>query len=53
MKFALQLLETMMKNCGDLIHFHVIDREILQEMSKIVRKRVCFKQFIHSIDCLY
>ncbi|XP_020700997.1 TOM1-like protein 6 isoform X1 [Dendrobium catenatum] len=35
---ALMLLETMIKNCGDFVHFQVVDREILQEMVKIVRK---------------
>ncbi|XP_020575335.1 ADP-ribosylation factor-binding protein GGA3-like [Phalaenopsis equestris] len=35
---ALMLLETMIKNCGDFVHFQVVDREILSEMVKIVRK---------------
>ncbi|KAH0465869.1 hypothetical protein IEQ34_005972 [Dendrobium chrysotoxum] len=35
---AVMLLETMIKNCGDFVHFQVVDREILQEMVKIVRK---------------
>lgn len=35
---ALMLLETMIKNCGDFVHFQVVDREVLQEMVKIVRK---------------
>ncbi|OAY66849.1 TOM1-like protein 2 [Ananas comosus] len=36
---ALTLLETMMKNCGDYVHFQVIERDILQEMIKIVKKK--------------
>ncbi|KAJ6799659.1 target of Myb protein 1-like [Iris pallida] len=36
---ALTLLETMIKNCGDYVHFQVVDRDILQEMIKIVRKK--------------
>lgn len=36
----LQLLETMVKNCGDYVHFQVADRNILQEMVKIVKKKV-------------
>lgn len=36
---ALTLLETMIKNCGDFIHFQVVERDILQEMVKIVRKK--------------
>ncbi|KAH0455677.1 hypothetical protein IEQ34_015709 [Dendrobium chrysotoxum] len=35
---ALKLLETMMKNCGDFVHFQVVELGILQEMVKIVRK---------------
>ncbi|WOL07911.1 TOM1-like protein 2 [Canna indica] len=37
---ALTLLETMIKNCGDYVHFQVVEREILQEMVKIVRNKV-------------
>ncbi|KAJ6810561.1 target of Myb protein 1-like [Iris pallida] len=36
---SLTLLETMIKNCGDYVHFQIVDRGILQEMIKIVRKR--------------
>lgn len=36
---TLTLLETMVKNCGDFVHFQVADRGILQEMIKIVRKK--------------
>ncbi|KAL5212627.1 hypothetical protein ABZP36_023474 [Zizania latifolia] len=36
---ALTLLETMIKNCGDIVHMHVADRNILHEMVKIVKKR--------------
>ncbi|PKA51861.1 hypothetical protein AXF42_Ash008090 [Apostasia shenzhenica] len=35
---TLTLLETMIKNCGDFVHFQVVDREILPEMVKLVRK---------------
>jgi len=38
---ALTLLETMIKNCGDIVHMQVAERDILQEMVKIVKKRVC------------
>eukprot|EP00268_Persea_americana_P050632 TRINITY_DN5519_c0_g2_i1.p1 TRINITY_DN5519_c0_g2~~TRINITY_DN5519_c0_g2_i1.p1 ORF type:complete len:637 (+),score=139.23 TRINITY_DN5519_c0_g2_i1:186-2096(+) len=37
---ALTLLETMIKNCGDYVHLQVAERNILQEMIKIVRKKV-------------
>ncbi|XP_047334097.1 TOM1-like protein 6 [Impatiens glandulifera] len=37
--FALTLLETMVKNCGDYVHFQIADRNLLQEMVKIVKKR--------------
>ncbi|KAF7074943.1 hypothetical protein CFC21_079752 [Triticum aestivum] len=36
---ALTLLETMIKNCGDIVHMHVAERDILREMVKIVKKR--------------
>ncbi|KAF7067944.1 hypothetical protein CFC21_073757 [Triticum aestivum] len=36
---ALTLLETMIKNCGDIVHMHVAERDILHEMVKIVKKR--------------
>ncbi|XP_074570932.1 TOM1-like protein 6 [Curcuma longa] len=36
---SLTLLETMIKNCGDYVHFQVVEREIPQEMVKIVRKK--------------
>ncbi|PKU75161.1 TOM1-like protein 6 [Dendrobium catenatum] len=35
---ALTLLETMIKNCGDFVHFQVVELGILQEIVKIVRK---------------
>ena len=39
--YLFQLLETMIKNCGDIVHMHVAERDILHEMVKIVKKRVC------------
>ncbi|RYR61697.1 hypothetical protein Ahy_A04g018895 isoform F [Arachis hypogaea] len=36
---ALTLLETMVKNCGDQVHFQIAERNILDEMIKIVRKK--------------
>lgn len=36
---ALTLLETMVKNCGDNVHFQIAERNILQEMIKIVKKK--------------
>ncbi|WVZ98930.1 hypothetical protein U9M48_044300 [Paspalum notatum var. saurae] len=35
----ISLLETMMKNCGEYVHFEVVDQHVLQEMVKIVQKR--------------
>ncbi|KAG8068334.1 hypothetical protein GUJ93_ZPchr0005g14682 [Zizania palustris] len=37
--FTLTLLETMMKNCGEYVHFEVVEHNILQEMVKIVQKK--------------
>ncbi|KAI8557183.1 hypothetical protein RHMOL_Rhmol05G0316500 [Rhododendron molle] len=36
---ALTLLETMVKNCGDNVHFQIAERNILQDMTKIVKKK--------------
>ncbi|XP_006655406.2 TOM1-like protein 6 [Oryza brachyantha] len=36
---TLTLLETVMKNCGEYVHFEVIEQNILQEMVKIVQKK--------------
>ncbi|KAA3477555.1 TOM1-like protein 2 isoform X1 [Gossypium australe] len=36
---ALSLLETMIQNCGEIVHMHVADRNILPEMVKIFKKR--------------
>ncbi|KAI7755576.1 hypothetical protein M8C21_033814, partial [Ambrosia artemisiifolia] len=37
-----KLLETMMKNCGDFVHLHVAERDVLHEMVKIVKKKPDF-----------
>jgi len=37
---ALTLLETLIKNCGDIVHMHVAERDIPHEMVKIVKKKV-------------
>ncbi|KAJ4950037.1 hypothetical protein NE237_026869 [Protea cynaroides] len=39
---ALTLLETVIKNCGDIVHMHVAERDILHEMVKIVKKKPDF-----------
>lgn len=39
---ALTLLETMIKNCGDIVHMQVAEKDILHEMVKIVKKRPDF-----------
>ncbi|XP_057487598.1 TOM1-like protein 6 [Actinidia eriantha] len=36
---ALTLLETMVKNCGDYVHSQIAERNILQDMVKIVKKK--------------
>ncbi|MED6112532.1 hypothetical protein PIB30_062529 [Stylosanthes scabra] len=36
---ALTLLETIVKNCGDIVHMHVAEKEVLHEMVKIVKKK--------------
>ncbi|XP_071722265.1 TOM1-like protein 6 [Rutidosis leptorrhynchoides] len=36
---SLTLLETMVKNCGEYVHFQIAERNILPEMIKIVKKK--------------
>ncbi|XP_074311869.1 TOM1-like protein 6 [Silene latifolia] len=36
---TLTLLETMVKNCGEYIHFQIAERKILDELIKIVKKK--------------
>ncbi|RDX79524.1 TOM1-like protein 9, partial [Mucuna pruriens] len=36
---ALALLETIIKNCGDIVHMHVAERDVLHELVKIVKKK--------------
>ncbi|KQK10380.1 TOM1-like protein 6 [Brachypodium distachyon] len=37
--YALLLLETMMKNCGEYVQFEVAEQHVLQEMVKIIQKK--------------
>uniref|UniRef100_A0A0D9V7B1 VHS domain-containing protein n=1 Tax=Leersia perrieri TaxID=77586 RepID=A0A0D9V7B1_9ORYZ len=37
--YALMLLETMMKNCGEYVQFEVAEQHVLQEMVKIIQKK--------------
>ncbi|KAK9058861.1 hypothetical protein SSX86_023705 [Deinandra increscens subsp. villosa] len=39
---ALTLLETIVKNCGDFVHMHVAERDLLHDMVKIVKKKPDF-----------
>jgi hypothetical protein len=31
-----------MKNCGDVVHAYVVERNVLKEMVKIAKKKVSF-----------
>ncbi|XP_010668108.2 TOM1-like protein 9 isoform X1 [Beta vulgaris subsp. vulgaris] len=39
---ALTLLETIVKNCGDIVHMHVAEKELPHEMVKIAKKKPDF-----------
>ncbi|KAL3645911.1 hypothetical protein CASFOL_011091 [Castilleja foliolosa] len=40
---AITLVETIVKNCGDIVHMHVAEKELPHEMAKIVKKRPDFR----------
>ncbi|KAL7150761.1 hypothetical protein ABFS83_05G135000 [Erythranthe nasuta] len=40
---ALTLLETIVKNCSDIIHMHVAEKELPHEMVRIVKKKPEFR----------
>ncbi|CAA3002584.1 TOM1 2 [Olea europaea subsp. europaea] len=40
---SLTLLETIVKNCGDIVHMHVAEKDLLHEMVKIVKKKPDFR----------
>ncbi|GMI89318.1 hypothetical protein HRI_002601100 [Hibiscus trionum] len=39
---ALTLLETIIKNCGDIVHMHVAEKGVVHEMVRIVKKKPDF-----------
>lgn len=39
---ALTLLETIVKNCGDIVHMHVAEKDLLHDMVRIVKKKPDF-----------
>ncbi|XP_076908544.1 TOM1-like protein 9 isoform X1 [Bidens hawaiensis] len=47
---ALTLLETIVKNCGDFVHMHVAEKDLLHDMVKIVKKKasITFLKFNSS-----
>ncbi|XP_061951603.1 TOM1-like protein 9 isoform X1 [Populus nigra] len=36
---SLTLLETIIKNCGDIVHMHVAEKDLLHEMVRIAKKK--------------
>ncbi|KAL4387498.1 hypothetical protein GQ457_09G013200 [Hibiscus cannabinus] len=36
---ALTLMETMVKNCGDFVHYQIEERHLLREMTKMVKRK--------------
>lgn len=39
---ALTLLETVVNNCGDIVHMYIAEKDILHEMVKLARKGLTF-----------
>lgn len=62
--YILQLLESMIKECGEVVHAFVAEREVLKEMVKIAKKKVHFHStykmssyyfsfFTYSVNCIF
>lgn len=49
--FIFQLLEIIVKNCGDIIHMLVAERGLPHEMVKIVKKKVVQFTIVATISC--
>uniref|UniRef100_A0A7N0V9I4 Target of Myb protein 1 n=1 Tax=Kalanchoe fedtschenkoi TaxID=63787 RepID=A0A7N0V9I4_KALFE len=39
---TLTLLETLVKNCGDMVHMHVAEKDVLHELVRIIKKKPDF-----------
>ncbi|KAK4401180.1 TOM1-like protein 9 [Sesamum angolense] len=46
---ALTLLETIVKNCGDIVHMHVAEKELPHEMVKMVKKKIPGKKLLEDL----
>lgn len=52
-EFLIQVLDTLSKNCGEYIFQQIVERDILHDMVKIVKKKVPISVFLSHLKILF